>query len=109
MFYDPGELTDHVFSKIMSPGTSGPDCLPESLRIAQKDIYNAFRRRLTEVAHLDKDGNKSLELWAEALRARGYKVLYEETAQRLSMEDTFVFALCSPWQQKVELLIQMIK
>ncbi|KAJ7676949.1 hypothetical protein DFH06DRAFT_1080029 [Mycena polygramma] len=51
--------------------------LPESLRIAQTDVYNAIRRRLRKLAHLDPDGTRSLSLWKEKLSSLGYSVLYE--------------------------------
>ncbi|KAJ6507586.1 hypothetical protein DFH09DRAFT_943012 [Mycena vulgaris] len=51
--------------------------IPESLRIAQADVYNALRRRLSKLAHLDPDGRRSLQLWKEKLEALGYSVLYQ--------------------------------
>ena len=79
----------------------GVEYIPEALRVAQKDIYNALRKRLTEVAQLDPDGDKSLQKWSQALRDRGYEVLYEPLTVQLSTETSFVFGLVSPWQQKV--------
>jgi hypothetical protein len=35
--------------------------IPKSLRIAQADVYNALRRRLSKLAHLDPDGRRSLQ------------------------------------------------
>ncbi|KAJ7238405.1 hypothetical protein C8J57DRAFT_1086881 [Mycena rebaudengoi] len=50
---------------------------PESLRITQADVYNALRRRLSKLAHLDPDGRRSLELWNEKFEMLGYSVLYQ--------------------------------
>lgn len=75
--------------------------MPESLRVAYQDVYNALRKRLADDARLDPDGNRSLELWATKLREQGYKVLYEQVSVQLAAEDSFIFALVSPWQQKV--------
>lgn len=65
------------------------------------DVYNALRRRLASVAHLDSDGQKSLQLWKEKLEARGYLVLYEDVYAQAAGENSYVFALVSPWQRKV--------
>lgn len=85
-----------------------PDSLPESVRIAQKDVYNAVRRRLASIAHLDADGRKSLELWRDVLEKRGYAVIYEEVAAKRPGEDSFIFAFSSPWQQTVRVTLRMI-
>lgn len=75
--------------------------IPESLRIAQKDVYNALRRRLVSIAHLDPNGRRSLQLWKERLEAKGYDVLYEDVYAQAAGEDSFVFAFVSPWQKQV--------
>ena len=51
--------------------------IPESLHIAQADVYNALRQWLTKLARLDPDGRRSFQLWKEKLEALGYPVLYQ--------------------------------
>lgn len=75
--------------------------IPESLRIAQADVYNALRRRLSKLAHLDPDGRRSLQLWKEKLEALGYSVLYQPVSAQARGEDSYVFAMASPWQKKL--------
>ncbi|KAJ7660131.1 hypothetical protein DFH06DRAFT_1472232 [Mycena polygramma] len=75
--------------------------LPESLRIAQTDVYNAIRRRLRKLAHLDPDGTRSLSLWKEKLGSLGYSVLYEPVSAQARDENSYVFAIVSPWQKKL--------
>ncbi|KAJ7238419.1 hypothetical protein C8J57DRAFT_1528728 [Mycena rebaudengoi] len=63
---------------------------PESLRITQADVYNALRRRLSKLAHLDPDGRRSLELWKEKLEMLGYSVLYQPVSIRAHDEHSYV-------------------
>lgn len=79
----------------------GDGSIPEALRVAQKDVYNAIRRRMAGIAHLDPDGQKSLALWKTKLEEKGYSVLYEPVSAQTSTENSYVFAIVSPWQKKV--------
>jgi hypothetical protein len=75
--------------------------IPEALWVAQKDVYNAFRRRLVQNARLDPDGYKSLELWKARLKGLGYTVYFEKVSAQATGKNHHVFALVSPWQKTV--------
>lgn len=59
------------------------------------------------IAQLDPNGHKSLTMWKEKLEARGYSVLYEPVSAQAQGENSYVFAVVSPWQKKVRLLQNM--
>jgi hypothetical protein len=77
--------------------------IPDTLRIAQKDVYNLLRERLRRLAILDpKDGHRSLELWKAKLEQKGYlKVLYQRISAQALDKNHYLFAFVSPWQQMV--------
>jgi hypothetical protein len=77
--------------------------IPETLRVAQKDVYNLIRERLHKLAILDpKNGHRSLQLWKEKLTKQGYSVYYEPVTCQAEGENHYVFALVSPWQREVK-------
>jgi hypothetical protein len=76
--------------------------IPETLRVAQKDVYNLIRERLRSLAILDpKDGHKSLLKWKEKLEKKGYRVYYKPVSCQAAGEDHYVFGFVSPWQAEV--------
>jgi len=77
------------------------DSIPESSRIAHIDVYNAIRQRLAKIVHLDSDGKKSLTLWKEQLEKQGYAVIFEPVTVQKAGENSYIFAMVSPWQKTV--------
>jgi hypothetical protein len=76
--------------------------VPETLRVAQKDVYNLIRVRLRALAVLDaKDGRRSLGLWVKKLEGKGYRVYYRPVSAQAAGENHYVFGFVSPWQQEV--------
>jgi hypothetical protein len=96
-----GEETLHRLGDALSSITE----IPETLRVAQKDVYNLIRERLRELAILDpKDGHRSLQKWKVKLEEKGYWVYYKPVSCQAEGENHYVFGFVSPWQREVRII-----
>lgn len=77
--------------------------IPEALRIAQKDVYNAMQRQLIKLAQHDPNGYKSLKIWEQKLISSGYAVYFKPVSAQADGENSYVFAFVSPWQKSVRI------
>jgi hypothetical protein len=96
-----GKETLHCLGNTLSSITE----IPETLHIAQKDVYNLIQECLHKLAILDpKDGHQSLQKWKVKLEEKGYWVYYKPVSCQAEGENHYVFGFVSPWQREVRII-----